>query len=86
MIAKNYSDVRNNMKSICDMIVDDGETVIVTRKDDKHIVMISLDEYNNLMENMHVRKSTNNYQRILESRDQLEHGKTIEKTDEDLGI
>lgn len=86
MLAKNYSDVRNNMKLLCDTIVDDGETVIVTRKDDRHIVMMSLDEYNNLMENIHVRKSTNNYNRILESRNQLEHGKAVQKTDKDLGI
>lgn len=86
MLAKNYSDVRKNMKLLCDTIVDNGETVIVTRKDDRNIVMMSLDEYNNLMENMHVRKSTNNYNRILESRSQLEHSKLIEKTNEDLGI
>jgi len=32
----------------------DYETVIITRKDNKNVVMISQDEYNNLMENIFI--------------------------------
>lgn len=46
MLAVNYSTIRDNLKSYCDKVTDDGETVIVTRKDEKNVVIISLDEYN----------------------------------------
>ena len=77
MIAKNYSDVRNNLKSVCDTIIANSETVIVTRKNGENIVMMSLDEYNNLIENYYVRRTEANYRWLQESKEQLEKGKTI---------
>ena len=49
MVAANYTAVRNNLKEYCDMASDVGETVIVTRKADKNVVILSLERYN-LME------------------------------------
>ena len=48
MIAANYTSVRNNLKNYCDMASDNDETVIITRKDDKNIILISLDRYNTM--------------------------------------
>ena len=48
MIAANYSTVRDNLKYYCDAATDNGETVVVTRKDEKNIVIISLDQWNAL--------------------------------------
>ena len=48
MLAVNYSNVRENFKGYCDRVVDDNETLIVTRKNDKNVVIISLDEWNEL--------------------------------------
>lgn len=48
MLAVNYSTIRENLKSYCDRVTDQNETVIVTRKDEKNVVIISLDEYNAL--------------------------------------
>ena len=83
MLAKTYSYVRNNLKAVCDTITDNDETVIVTRKNENNIVMMSIDQYNNIMENMHVRSSKKNYERLLESIEQLKAGKTVKKTDEE---
>ena len=49
MLAVNYSTIRNNLKNYCDKIINERETVIVTRKDEKNVVILSLDEYNTLM-------------------------------------
>ncbi|GHS85137.1 hypothetical protein AGMMS49957_00570 [Synergistales bacterium] len=46
MLAVNYSTIRNNLKNYCDKVTDEYETVIITRKDEKNVVLISLDEYN----------------------------------------
>ena len=48
MLAVNYSTIRNRLKDYCDRVTEENETVIVTRKDEKNVVIISLDEYNAL--------------------------------------
>lgn len=48
MIAVNYSTIRNNLKDYCDKATHFQETVIVTRKNEKNIVLMSLDKYNQL--------------------------------------
>ena len=49
MLATNYTDVRNKLKDYCDLASEAGETVIVTRKANKNVVIISLERFN-LME------------------------------------
>ena len=75
MLVVNYSTLRNNLKSYCDRATDDAETVFVTRKDEKNLVMMSLEAYNNLMENVFIRSNHKNYQHIMEGISQLENGK-----------
>lgn len=49
MLAANYSTIRSNLKEYCDKATDDYETIIVTRKDEKNVVIISLEKYNQIM-------------------------------------
>jgi len=49
MLAVNYSTIRNKLKDYCDKVTDEHETVIVTRKDEKNVVILSLEEYNAVM-------------------------------------
>lgn len=49
MMAVNYSTIRNNLKTYCDEATDNNETVIVTRKDEKNVVILSLEKYNQIM-------------------------------------
>lgn len=48
MLAVNYSTMRSKFKDYCDKASDLQETVIVTRKNEKNIVLMSLDKYNQL--------------------------------------
>lgn len=48
MIAVNYSTIRENLKKYCDKVSDDEEIVIITRKNEKNVVMLSLDEWNRI--------------------------------------
>ncbi|MBQ4067931.1 MAG: type II toxin-antitoxin system Phd/YefM family antitoxin [Lachnospiraceae bacterium] len=74
MLAVNYTNLRDNMKSYMDRITEDYETVIVTRKDNKNVVMLSQESYNNLMENIHVMGNKSNFDWLMESKAQLENG------------
>ena len=48
MLAVNYSTIRDNLKNYCDKATDEAETVIVTRKNEKNVVLMSLEQYNAL--------------------------------------
>lgn len=48
MIAANFSTVRGSFKEFCDKVTDKAETVIVTRKAEKNVVIISAERYNEL--------------------------------------
>ena len=50
MIAANFSEFRTNLKTYLDDVEDNNETLIVKRKTGKGAVVISLDEYNSIME------------------------------------
>ena len=67
MIATNYSEVRNNLKTYCDKATKDYETIIITRKNNENVVLMSEEEYNNLMENLYIRSNLKYYQRLVES-------------------
>ena len=48
MLAINYTTMRNNLKEYCDRATDEGETIIVTRKADRNVVILSLEQYNQM--------------------------------------
>lgn len=75
MLAVNYTNFRENMKDYMDKATNDYETMIVTRKNNKNVVMISEETYNNLMENVYVIGNKSNYDWLMESKEQLESGK-----------
>ena len=74
MLAVNYTNLRDNMKAYMDKVTDDYETMIVTRKDNRNVVMLSEESYNNLMENVYVMGNKANYDWLMESKAQLEKG------------
>jgi len=77
MIAANYSEFRTALKSYLDSVEDDNETLIIKRKSGKGTVMISLDEYNSIMETLHLLSSKRNADRLYESIQQMKSGKTV---------
>lgn len=74
MLAVNYTNLRENMKTYMDRVTDDYETMIVTRKDNKNVVLLSEESYNNLIENAYVMGNKANYDWLIESKSQLENG------------
>ncbi|WP_298971056.1 type II toxin-antitoxin system prevent-host-death family antitoxin [uncultured Fusobacterium sp.] len=78
MIATNYSEVRNNLKTYCDKATKDYETIIITRKNNENVVLMSEEVYNNLMENLYIRSNLKYYQRLVESIKEVEKGNVKE--------
>ena len=79
MIAANYSEFRERLKKYLDDVEDNNETLIIKRKSGKGTVMISLDEYNSIMETMHLLSSKSNADRLYDSIRQMNEGNTVQK-------
>ncbi len=77
MIAANFSEFRSELKRFLDSVEDDNETLIIKRRSGKGTVMISLDEYNSIMETLHLLSSKKNADRLYESIQQMKSGKTV---------
>lgn len=81
MLAVNYSTIRSKLKDYCDKVTDENETVIVTRKDEKNVVLISLEQYN---EFLRIKKNAEYLKKLDKSIKQIEEGKIVVKTIEEL--
>ncbi len=77
MIAANYSEFKKDLRKYLDIVEDNNETLIIKRKSGKGSVMISLDEYNSMMETIHLLSSRKNADRLYESLQQLKSGKIV---------
>ncbi len=72
MIAITNSQVRRHFKEVCNRVVDDFESVIVTRAQGKNVVMMSEEEYNNMMENFRIFSHPEIYNKVKTGIDQIE--------------
>jgi antitoxin YefM len=75
MIAANYTEFRTGLKNFLDNVEFNNETLIIKRGSGKGTVLISLDEYNSIMETLHLLSSKKNAKRLFESIEQMKTGK-----------
>jgi len=74
MLAANPSDVRKNLKDFMDKVVDDNEPLIITRPSGREVVMLSKEDYDNIIENIHVLGNKANREWLLLGKKQAESG------------
>lgn len=72
----NFSEARNNLKSVIDQVVDDADVAVITRRDADDAVVMSLDHFNSLMETVHLLGSPANAAHLSKSIKQYRAGKT----------
>ena len=75
MIAANYTEFRTGLKNYLDNVEFNKETLIIKRGSGKGTVLISLEEYNSIMETLHLLSSKKNAKRLFESIEQMKTGK-----------
>ena len=80
MIATKQMDVRANIKKYFDMAFN-GETVIVSRKENKNVVIISEAEYNELTK---AKKNVEYLAKLNRADEQTGNGQVITKTMDEL--
>jgi antitoxin YefM len=79
MDAVNYSDLRQNLKKYMDSVFNDHEPLIVTRKNNENVVILSVEDFNALNETQYLLSTKNNADHLQQSLNQLRTGKGIEK-------
>lgn len=79
MDAISYTELRQNLKTYMDKVYNDHSPLIITRKNNQNLVLLSIDEYNSLMETSYLMSSEANYKYLKESIDQYERGRAAPK-------
>ena len=75
MAQVSYSELRNNLASYMDAVCDDRSPLLVTRQNARSVVLISEEEYEGLMETVHLLKSPANAARLMRSIEEANQGK-----------
>ena len=82
----NYSEARQNLKSLMDQAVDDRIPITITRKSGEPVVVVAQSEFNAMQETLHLLRTPANAARLLESLAQIEANALVEvvSTDETI--
>ncbi|MBV9490905.1 MAG: type II toxin-antitoxin system Phd/YefM family antitoxin [Verrucomicrobia bacterium] len=65
MNAVSYSEFRRRLASIMDELVENRETVVITRRGHPDVAMLPADELSSLLETVHLLRSPRNAKRLL---------------------
>ncbi len=84
MKAITYSAARENLAATMNLVCDDHDPVIITRKRNQAVVMVSLEDYESLQETAYLLRSPKNAQRLSEGISQLEKGQGVVKSLDEL--
>ena len=76
MKVVNFSEARNQLKSVLDRVIDDADYTVITRRDAEDAVVMSLDQFNGLMETVYLLKSPANVAHLSKSIQQYRAGET----------
>lgn len=74
-----YTDARASLKDVMDRVIHDRTEMVVTRKNQEAVVMISLEEYNAIQETLHLLRSPANADRLQDAIRQLDAGRGTER-------
>lgn len=79
MEAISYTNARSNLAKTMEKVCEDHAPVIITRRNESSVVMMSLEDFQALEETAYLLRSPKNARRLLESIAQLESGDGTER-------
>lgn len=78
MRTANYTELRKNLKGHIDAVINDNDALVVDRGNNTGIVMISLEEYNSIMETQYIMSNETVMNDIRKSLAEIAEGKGVE--------
>jgi antitoxin YefM len=79
MDAITYTNLRQNLKYYMDKVFNDHDPLIIIRKNNENVVLMSVDEYNSLMETNYLLSNKANAEHLQKSINQHKSGKMKER-------
>lgn len=79
MRVVNFSEARNNLKTVLDQVIDDADYTVITRRDAEDAVVMSLDTFNSFLETFHLLKSPANAEHLKKSIAQYRNNEIFER-------
>ena len=80
MDAITYTKARANLAQTINSVCENHEPVIITKKNDHSVVMLSLEDYQALEETSYLLRNPKNARRLLDSVNELDAGGGTERT------
>lgn len=79
MRAITYTTARKNLASTMKQVCDDHDPIIVTRKNNEAVILMSLEDFESLTETAYLMQNPKNAKRLIDSIDQLSTGNGKER-------
>jgi antitoxin YefM len=80
MTHVSYSDLRANLAEYMEEVCNSHAPLLVTRQNARSVVMVSEEDYDGLVETVHLLRSPANAARLLQSIQQAESGELMQHT------
>ena len=81
MKTVNFTELRKNLRSYLDVVINDADTVVISRENGTAAVIISMDEYNAIKETEYIMQSPATMEAIRRAADELDRGETVRQRD-----
>lgn len=75
-----YTAARRNFKKTMEKVCDDHTPVVITRQNERPVVMLSLEDYNAIEETLYVLRSPKNATRLLQSVENVKRRRYTKRT------
>jgi antitoxin YefM len=75
MQARTYSEARHDLKNVMDEACNNHEPILITRRKGESVVILSLEDYESIMESEYLLSSPANAARLLKSLEESRAGK-----------
>lgn len=79
MKSKTYTEAREKLSDIIERVCEDHDPMIITKRRDKAVVLMSLEDYESLAETSYLLRSPRNARKLLEAIKELEEGRGTER-------
>jgi antitoxin YefM len=78
MAHVSYTELRGNLAKFMNEVCDSKDALVVTRQGARSVVLLSEDEYNGMIETLHLLRSPANAERVLSSIRESDEGNMSE--------
>ena len=73
----NYTQARQNLKSLMDTVIEDRIAITITRTTSEPVIMMAKTEYDALMETLYLIRSPRNAERLREAIAEIDRGDVV---------